>query len=63
MPPEPALDEQLMRIVKRLPAHRRAPLDLFYFPSDSAERFIDRNGTIPLSLEDIPRLRFDGVLP
>jgi hypothetical protein len=63
MPPEPPLVEELMLLVKSLPAHRRAPVDLLCFPSDSAERFIDRSGTIQLNLEDIPHLRFNGVRP
>lgn len=44
-------------VAKAMPAHRRAPVDLLCFPADSAERFIDRSGTIQLVLEDIPHLR------
>lgn len=51
--------EPFQRILTRAVASagRSAPVDLISFPADSAERFIDRDGTIRIAAEDIDRLR------
>ena len=36
---------------------RTAPVDLICFPADSAEKFIDRGGTIRIAMQDIERVR------
>ena len=38
-------------------AGRSAPVDLISFPADSDERFIGRDGTIRITMEDLRRLR------
>lgn len=39
---------------------RHAPVDLLSFPPDSAERFIDADGVISLSRNDVDFVRIDG---
>ena len=40
-------------------ADRTAPIDLFRFPPDSAERFVDAKGRIALSRDDLTCIRVD----
>jgi hypothetical protein len=47
--------ELLQRSV--IPARRRAPIDLLYFPDDSLERFVPGGGDIQLTLQDVLALR------
>lgn len=42
-------------------ADRSAPIDLFRFPNDSADRFIDDTGRITVSRDDLRWTRVDNA--
>ena len=52
-----SLDPFVTMIQDALPGARSAPIDLWRFPPDSAERFIDRRGNVQVDAEYAKRRR------